>query len=140
MSARSIALDCLNQCKSLAVSHIKSSTECSHPELRRTFMDMARQDMEMGEELFHIANRKGWYQTIPANQNTISHVSSMASQAQGFAGRPPFVGPEHVGAGTPGWAPTGFAGPTYPVGGGRSPYHYEVGQEFERNDRNRENR
>ena len=61
---RTMVLDCLVDCKTLAVTSMTVATEASQPALRRTLADIARQHLESAYELYKIAEQHGWYPSL----------------------------------------------------------------------------
>ena len=66
---RTMVLDCLVGCKSIAVGAMTSATEASHPALRRTLADVSRQHLESAYELYKIAEQHGWYPSLQPHQS-----------------------------------------------------------------------
>lgn len=61
---RTMVMDCLTVCKSLAVTAITVATEASQTTLRRTLADVSRHQLETSFELYKIAEQRGWYPSL----------------------------------------------------------------------------
>lgn len=66
---RTMLMDCLINCKELAVASVKVATECSSTALRRTLADVSRHHLEMAYDLYKIAEQHGWYPELKAQEN-----------------------------------------------------------------------
>ncbi|MCL6564480.1 MAG: spore coat protein [Firmicutes bacterium] len=68
-SDRTIASDCLDCAKSLAVRTIWAATEISHVGLRRALSEMSRFYLDAAYEFYRFMEQKGWYVPLGANEN-----------------------------------------------------------------------
>ena len=66
---RTMVLDCLVDCKTLAVSAMTVATEASLPALRRTLADIARLHLDSAHELYKIAEQHGWYPSLKPQES-----------------------------------------------------------------------
>ena len=66
---RTMVLDCLVDCKTLAVTSMTVATEASMPALRRTLADIARQHLDSAFELYKIAEQHGWYPSLKPQES-----------------------------------------------------------------------
>ncbi|MBX5466155.1 MAG: spore coat protein [Firmicutes bacterium] len=68
-SDRTIASDCLDCNKSMAVRTIWAATEISHVGLRRALSEMSRFHLDAAYEFYKFMEQKGWYVPLGANEN-----------------------------------------------------------------------
>ena len=66
---RTMVMDCLVDCKEMAVASMKVATEASLPSLRRTLADIARQHLDSAFELYKIAEQHGWYPSLKPHES-----------------------------------------------------------------------
>ncbi len=72
LSDRTIAMDTLASCKYLSELYHVASQEAADPSLRRTLDHLMRANLEMGEEVFRLSHRHGWYQVPNADHRQVS--------------------------------------------------------------------
>jgi spore coat protein CotF len=61
---RTMVTDCLVACKTLSVAAITAATEASQTTIRRTLADVSRHHLDMANELYKIAEQRGWYPSL----------------------------------------------------------------------------
>jgi spore coat protein CotF len=76
LSPQSIAIDCLNSSKFLALTDAFEVLECSTPQIKDIFARMNQQHITMADEWYRLMARKGWYQTTQVRPELQSQVSS----------------------------------------------------------------
>lgn len=68
-SDRTIAADCLNDAKHMAVRTVMAATEVSHAGLRRALSEMSRYHLDAAFEFYQYMEQKGWYVPLGTNEN-----------------------------------------------------------------------
>jgi spore coat protein CotF len=68
-SDRTIAGDCLNDAKTMAVRAIWAATEISHVGLRRALSEMARYHLDEAYEFYRYMEQQGWYVPLRPGEN-----------------------------------------------------------------------
>lgn len=81
MTEKDMVNDYLNSLKSSLTGYASAISECSNPELRKTFQQMRDADEQRQQKLAQYATQKGYYQ--PAAQAQQSQVQQVYSQLQG---------------------------------------------------------
>ncbi|MDQ7794312.1 MAG: spore coat protein [bacterium] len=71
LSDRTIAMDSLNSCKHLSHLYHMATEEASDPSLRRTLDHLMRSTLDMGEDVFRLSHRHGWYQVAHAEPGQV---------------------------------------------------------------------
>ncbi len=87
ISAVSVAIDCLNSAKYLALRDTQGAMEASTPQLRQAYSRMTQEHLAMADEWFRLMNSRGWYQVSQARPEmvaqTINQLQSIVAQVQG---------------------------------------------------------
>jgi spore coat protein CotF len=68
-SDRTIATDCLDSAKNMAVRAIWAATEVSHVGLRRALSEMSRFHLDSAYEFYKYMEQQGWYAPLKAGEN-----------------------------------------------------------------------
>ncbi len=84
--------------KACAAMSTKSATECTSPDLRRTFMELANDDVERQARLATMLNRKGIYVAPPVSEASVNMVVPQLQAAMTGIGTDAVVGNNVTGA------------------------------------------
>ncbi|MBX6379000.1 MAG: spore coat protein [Clostridia bacterium] len=76
VSDRAIAVGCLDRCKQNALTLTWAAIESATPDVRRLFLDMARDHVEMAFELFAFLNQRQWYPVPAVNQQMVQQMAN----------------------------------------------------------------
>jgi len=82
LSDRTIATDCLNDCKQAAVKTITAATEATSPTLRQSLATLSREHLDMAYDMFKFMQSRGWYQVPAASPQVMNQVHQEAMRQQ----------------------------------------------------------
>ncbi len=82
LSDRTIATDCLNDCKQAAVKTITAATEATSPTLRQSLATLSREHLDMAYDMFKFMQSRGWYQVPAASPHVMNQVQQEAMRQQ----------------------------------------------------------
>ncbi|MFZ5642055.1 MAG: spore coat protein [Bacillota bacterium] len=89
VSPISIAIDCLNSTKYLALRDTYGAMESATPQMKQAYSRMTQEHLAMQEEWFRLMNSRGWYQVSQARPElaaqTMSQIQNIIAQARGTA-------------------------------------------------------
>lgn len=86
LTDKDMALDCLNTQKFGLSNFNLAAMECTDDALRRDLLTILQEEHQAQNQLFKLANQKGWYKVRSVDQNDLTNlwnkVSAQASQLQ----------------------------------------------------------
>ncbi|MCL6450773.1 MAG: spore coat protein [Acetobacteraceae bacterium] len=83
MSDKVMMADCLLSQKHMGELYNSFLIESGTQELRRDLMDIHRQEIDNTFRIFQAMTSRGWYRTVPADQQTLAQIKSEMQASPG---------------------------------------------------------
>lgn len=75
-----VTLDCLKDCKNLAIKATFAATEASTPEIRRLYQEMCGAHLQMADQHYRYAEQRGFYHSANFNRQMYQEVGQYIAQ------------------------------------------------------------